>query len=159
VRTRRSQEGEDDPIVLPRDDDITIVVDEAELPSDRAAQYRDWAERLRMKRAVAQDRIRGSAPRESPTYWRTEDVYRESKRLADGEVPHRADPIVQDLLAVFGITGEPSPRQVENEFRRLAKEHHPDRHVGEDEATRTYHLEQMRRVNEAYARLRQLQLA
>ena len=66
---------------------------------------------------------------------------------------------MQDLLAVFGIVGEPSPRQVETAFRRLAKEHHPDRHIDADEATRAFHLDQMRRINEAYSRLRQLELA
>lgn len=158
MQARRSQNGDDEPpIVLPRDDDATIDLDEPGLTTYRAAQYREWAERLRVKREVAKDRIRGAASTEPPTYWRTEDVYRESQRLADEEVPQRADPIVQDLLAVFGITGDPSPRQVEVAFRRLAKEHHPDRHVGADDATRAYHLEQMRRINEAYSRLRQLQ--
>lgn len=148
MQARRSDES----------DDVTIDLDEAEPTAERAEQYRDWAERLRVKRSVAQDRIRGTATEESANYWRTEDVYRESRRLADEEVPRPADPLVQELLAVFGLTGEPSPRQVEVEFRRLAKEHHPDRHVDADEATRAYHLHQMRRINEAYSRLRQLQV-
>ncbi len=58
---------------------------------------------------------------------------------------------------MFGIVGEPTANQVETAFRRLAKQHHPDRHIGADEATRAYHLDQMRRINEAYSRLRQLQ--
>ena len=151
-----------DPIDLPRDeDDVRIVLDEPEATLDRAARYQDWVERMRSKRAANQQRIRAAdtdtdAP---PTYWRAEDLYRESRRVADAELPRRNDPLVQELLAVFGLSGEPSPRQIEVAFRRLAKEHHPDRHVDADEAVRTHHLEQMRRVNEAYARLRQLQMA
>lgn len=144
-----------------RDDEkVTISLEEPALTDDRAGAYREWAERLRDKREANRRRIRGEVDEPVVNYWTADNVFRESRRLADEETPRRADhEAVQDLLAVFGIAGQPQPRQVEMEFRRLAKAHHPDRHVGADDATREYHLDQMRRINEAYARLRQLELA
>ena len=160
MQDRRERNGGEEPTIPPRaDDDVTIDVDDSLITDDRAAQYRDWADRLRSKRATAKQRIQGIPAEAPPNYWDTDNVYRESRRLTDEEVPLKTDPLVQELLAVFGIVGEPAPRQVEAAFRRLAKEHHPDRHVDDDEATRAFHLEQMRRINEAYSRLRQLELA
>jgi DnaJ-domain-containing protein 1 len=154
------RQGNGEPPVPPRaDHDVTSDLDGSPVNEDRAAQYRDWADRLRAKRVTAKRRIQGPPAEAPPSYWNTDDVYRESRRLIDEEVPPRTDPVVQDLLAVFGIVGEPAPRQVETAFRRLAKEHHPDRHIDDDEATRSFHLDQMRRINEAYSRLRQLELA
>lgn len=156
----RQGNGCEQPAVPRRaDDDVTIDLEGTPPTDERVAQYRDWADRLRAKRATAKQRIQGTPAEVPPSYWNTDDVYRESQRLIDGEVPPKTDPVVQDLLAVFGIVGEPGPRQVETAFRRLAKQHHPDRHVDDDEATRSFHLEQMRRINEAYSRLRQLELA
>ena len=133
------------------EDDATTDLDEQPVSDDRATQYRDWADRLRAKRVTAKQRIQGTPNEVPPTYWDSESVFRDHECPVDEEVPI--------LLAVFGIVGEPSPHQVETEFRRLAKMHHPDRHIGADEPTRAFHLDQMRRINEAYSRLRQLQLA
>jgi hypothetical protein len=170
VSSRRRDQSSRDPVVGSRHDDddhrdevddvddVTIVMDDAELTADRAVQYQEWVERMRTKRAANQQRIRGTGDEAPPTYWRTEDLYRESQRVAAEEVPRRSDPLVQELLAVFGLSGQPTAGQIEAAFRRLAKEHHPDRHVAADQDVRDRHLDQMRRVNEAYARLRQLQL-
>lgn len=141
------------------DDNVTISIDEPALTRERAAAYQDWVERMRRKRTTNQRRIQGRGDEPRLDYWSPDNVFRESERLAEEEAPDPRDrAAVRDLLAVFGIVGEPHPRQVEGEFRRLAKLHHPDRHVDADEATRSYHLDQMRRINEAYARLRQLEL-
>lgn len=162
MQSRRKDDPRDEPIVSSRDDEnVRIDLDEHPLTADRAEQYQDWAQRMRAKRETNQQRIRdreGGHAAATPSYWRTEDVYRESTRLAAGEVPASSDPLVQELLGVFGLTGEPASHLIDTAFRRLAKEHHPDRHVDDDEPTRAYHLDQMRRVNEAYARLRQLDL-
>jgi DnaJ-domain-containing protein 1 len=159
VQGRRQASGRDRPTTRPRvDEGVTIDLEAPPMTDDRAAEYREWAERLRRKRERARARIHATPPDEAPSYWTSDNVFRESQRIAREEVPRGADPLVQELLAVFGIVGEPTPRQIDTAFRRLAKEHHPDRHVGADDATRAYHLDQMRRINEAYSRLRQLQL-
>lgn len=158
---RRNQGANRDRIELPRDEDV-IVLDSSET-EDRAAEYREWVTRMRAKRAANQQRIRAatSEPRvQAPSsYWSAEQVFRESQRVAEAEAGNPRDALaIQEVLAVLGLSGAPEPHEIDAAFRRLAKEHHPDRHVDADEATRNHHLEQMRRVNEAYAHLRRLQL-
>jgi hypothetical protein len=141
----------------PEDDNVTIELDGVALTSERASRYQDWAERLRAKREQSQRQIRRDEPDEMPSYWRTEHVYNDHAQVTD-DLPPRMNPVVQQLLGVLGLAGEPAPAEIEAAFRLLAKQHHPDRHVDADEVSREYHLDQMRRVNEAYARLRELQL-
>lgn len=159
--SRRNQGTDRDRIDLPRDEDVIVLGDTES--HDRAAEYREWVARMRAKRAANQQRIRAAsaAPRvQGPSsYWTAEQVFRESQRVAEAEAGNPRDALaIQELLAVLGLSGAPEPDEIEAAFRRLAKAHHPDRHVHADEATRNHHLEQMRRVNEAYAHLRRLQL-
>lgn len=140
----------------PDEDPVPIDLDDVAMTSDRATQYRDWVERMRAKRERNR-RIADDDPHEAPSYWRAEHVFADGDHTS-GSRPTPSDAIVQELLGVLGLSGQPSPGEVEAAFRRLAKVHHPDRHVAADDATREYHLDQMRRINDAYARLRQLEL-
>jgi DnaJ domain len=160
VSPRRSDDGSDEAIDSPRNDgDVAIDIDDVPLTSARAEQYQDWVERMHRKRESNQQRILGSHDegKNDASYWRAEDVFLESERLASGGLSHRDTPRTDEMLAVLGLSGDPSTRDVELAFRRLALEHHPDRHVEADESTRAHHLDQMRRINEAYAALRRLQ--
>jgi DnaJ-domain-containing protein 1 len=150
-----------DPVIDARDESATILLDEDQTTAEREAQYREWAERMRVKRETARQRIRGlGADEEPPTYWRTEDVYRESERLAGEDLGRRPDPVViSEMLAVLGLQPGATAREMEGAYRRLAKQHHPDHHLTDDETTRAHHTDQMRRINEAYTRLRQLESA
>src|SRR4051812_37029564 len=95
VHGRRQGREQEEPIVRPRaDDDVTIELDEQPLTADRAAQYRDWADRLRTKRATAKQRIQGTPNEVPPSYWNTDNVFRENQRVIDEEVPSRTDPLV-----------------------------------------------------------------
>jgi hypothetical protein len=136
---------------------MVIDLDEPWRTEARAEQYKDWVDRMRQKRKSNQQRIRGSDDQEAPSYWRAEDVFREGRHRASTDARTRSDAERDDLLAILGLSGNPPLRQIEIAFRRLAMEHHPDRHVDADEHTRAHHLEQMRRINEAYAELRRLQ--
>jgi DnaJ-domain-containing protein 1 len=161
VTTRRAGDTGGDPVIDARDDSVTILLDGASTTAQREAQYREWVERMRVKRETARQRIRGTATEpETPNYWRTEDVFRESERVANEDLGRRPDPIVvSEMLAVLGLENGASAREIEGAYRRLAKEHHPDHHVSDDEPTRAHHADQMRRINEAYGRLRQLESA
>ena len=139
---------------------------------DRAAQYAAWAERMRTKRASAKARIAADQelataaagthpPSNDPTYWTTDALFAESRRVEEHEVgPQpgaRPDPAaVTELLAVLDLRDGADPDQLTAAFRRLAKEHHPDRYVHADEATRRFHEERMLEINRAYRRLRDL---
>jgi DnaJ-domain-containing protein 1 len=149
-----------EPVIDAREERVTILLDGSQPQPDREAQYRDWAERMRAKRESAQQRIRGAVVDESPSYWRPEDVFRESERVAGEELGRRPDPVaVSEMLAVLGLRAGATPHQIEQAYRTLAKQHHPDRHLDDDENTRGFHADQMRRVNEAFTRLRHLESA
>ena len=138
---------------------------------ERAAQYAAWAERMRTKRAATKARIAadaaagpgtaasaGDRPTSTgPTYWTTDALFAESRRVEEQELVGRPDPMaVRELLAVLDLRDGADPDQLTAAYRRLAKEHHPDRFVHADEATRRFHEERMLEVNRAYRHLRDL---
>ena len=139
---------------------------------ERAAQYAAWAERMRTKRAAAKARIAadaasgstgpdgpasGAAASGGPTYWTTDALFAESRRVEEQELVGRPDPaVVRELLAVLDLRDGADPDQLTAAYRRLAKEHHPDRFVHADDATRRFHEERMLEVNRAYRHLREL---
>lgn len=147
---------------MPRDPAAEIDIDAEEA---RAAQYNDWAERLRDKRRVAQERQRqygqaaSATPTTEPTYWTTDALFEESRRVDGEEQLSRPDPArVQELLAVLELEGRPSSDAIADAYRRLAKTHHPDRFALADEATQIRHAARMRAVIDAYSALKTLEL-
>lgn len=126
-----------------------------ELSGDRAAQYAAWADRLREKRSRAQATIKGEDEQEAPSYWTTENVYRESERLGKEQDSNRPDPqVVAEMLATLDLRDGASGDEIGAAYKRLVKLHHPDRHASADEATRSFHDERMREINAAYRSLR-----
>lgn len=140
---------------------------------DRAQQYAAWAERMRTKRAAAKARIAADqqavgaaagatgAPRAEgapgPTYWTTDALFAESRRVGEQEAAARPDPtVVAELLAVLDLREGADPDQLAAAYRRAAKAHHPDRFVHADEATRRFHEERMLEINRAHGQLRAL---
>jgi DnaJ-domain-containing protein 1 len=121
---------------------------------DRAARYSDWAARIRDKRGgpVADDEAPSSAG-----YWSTEGLFEDSRRLAHEEGLARPNPwFVRELLAVFELREGATSAEIGSAYRRLAKQHHPDRFMQADEETQEFHAAEMRRVIDAYQALRQL---
>jgi len=140
-----------------RDDGDTVDISfpEPAMSSARVDDYEAWAERLQRKRVAAKEKYRGPTDREAPpTYWDAEHVFDDSERLSadDAATGHGRD--LAAAYAVLGLDPTASAREVETAFRGLAKLHHPDRHVTADDQTRAEHLDEMRRVNDAYATLR-----
>ena len=123
---------------------------------DRAARYSDWATRLRDKQT---SRRAGDADGPGPAqgYWSPEALYEESRRLAREENLARPNPwFVRELLAVFDLQEGATSAEIGSAYRRLAKQHHPDRFMMADAETRAFHEAEMRRVIDAYEALRQL---
>jgi hypothetical protein len=120
---------------------------------DRAARYSDWAARIRDKGATKA----AEAPAAGPGYWSTEALFEDSRRLAREESMARPNPwFVRELLSVLDLGEGATTAEIGSAYRRLAKQHHPDRFMMADEDTRAFHEAEMRRVIDAYEALRQL---
>src|SRR3954466_1574646 len=125
----------------------------------RAERYSEWAERIRQKRAPgggaepAPDGPAGTAG-----YWSSEALFADSRRLEEEE-PRQNPWRVRQLLAVFDLTEGATPAELGTAYRRLAKQHHPDRYVSADPDTQAFHADRMRHIIDAYRELKQLQTA
>lgn len=139
---------------------IDLTTDRSSLSeSERTAQYNDWADRMRAKRARAKEAFSGSTDT-GPTYWTTDALYAESKRVQETEVSARPDPSqLRDLLAVLDLAHDASPAEVGQAYKRLAKAHHPDRFAATDPDTQRQHAERMADINQAYKTLKLLNRA
>lgn len=128
--------------------------------SQRAAQYTEWADRMHEKRQRTRDVINGVPEKDERTYWTTDALFADSKRVEEDEIASRPNPWrVQELLSVFELQADADAHEVGDAYRRLAKQHHPDRYVAADPATQQFHAEQMMSINKAYRALKELQRA
>jgi hypothetical protein len=126
--------------------------DGADAATDRQAAYAEWAERMKQKRAEKQATIRGDAAQpQAASYWSSDALFEESKRLEDDLA--KAVQTRSELLAVLGLPPTADADEVQRQYRRLAKEHHPDRYPEADPEIRDHHAEQMHRINAAYRAL------
>ena len=126
---------------------------------DRTARYNDWADRMRAKGAArpAPAPAARAEPASSAGYWTAEALFEDSRRVAREEGISRRNPwVVRELLAVFDLPEGASSADIGSAYRRLAKEHHPDRFMMADPETQAFHEAEMRRVIDAYEALRQV---
>jgi DnaJ-domain-containing protein 1 len=121
----------------------------------QSARYTDWAERIKEKRnRLAKDQ----AGEPSPSYWSTDALFEESRRVEDDEILSRPNPWrVMELLATLDLREGASTTEIGEAYRRLAKKHHPDRFVNAEPAIQEFHAEKMRDVITAYRTLKELQ--
>ena len=135
---------------------LTQVGDGYRIEGDgQAAVYADWAARLREKGAA---RTRAESPAAGTEgYWSPEALFEDSRRLArEADVADRNPWAVRELLAVLDLREGATRADIGHAYRRLAKQHHPDRYALADPRTQAYHEAEMRRVIDAYAALCQL---
>jgi DnaJ-domain-containing protein 1 len=128
---------------------------------ERSSQYTDWADRMKAKRERNRDMIlnRG-VKQDEATYWSTDALFADSKQIEEEELLNRPNPWrIHELLAILELKDDAEPRQVGDAYRKLAKEHHPDRYVSADEETQQFHAEKMASINKAYRALKELQRA
>ena len=128
-----------------------------ESDADKSARYTDWADRIKEKRSrLASDQA--GAP--TPSYWTTDALFEESRRVEDDEILSRPNPWrVAELLATLDLREGASTSEIGEAYRRLAKKHHPDRFLDAEPAIQEFHAEKMRDVIVAYRTLKELQKA
>ncbi len=120
----------------------------------RADRYNDWAERMRQKRIRVRQEQAGEP---APSYWTTDALFEESRRIQDDELDTRPNPWrVQELLAVLDLRGEPDTTTIAEAYRRLAKAHHPDHYLDAEPEIQEFHAAKMRDVISAYRTLKAL---
>ena len=124
---------------------------------DQTARYNDWAQRMHEKRRrVVQERT-GVA---EPSYWTTDALFEESRRVEDEEQVARPNPWrVPELLAVLDLREGATRTDIGEAYRRLAKLHHPDHFMDADPTIQEYHATRFREILKAYRALKQLQQA
>jgi DnaJ-domain-containing protein 1 len=122
---------------------------------DRTVRYADWAARLRARGATGT--ATDDAAPTSQAYWRPEALFADShRREREGGVARRNPWVVRELLAVLDLGEGATSADIGSAYRRLAKEHHPDRYMMADARTQAFHEAEMRRVIDAYEALRQV---
>ena len=165
VRARVDRHADEPPVDGPnpwRDPEHTLsqLGGSAALNDDaRAERYSEWAERMRQRRRPAAGTA-DAAPGAGATagYWSSEALFADSRRL-EQEEPRQNPWRVRELLAVFDLNEGATPAEIGTAYRRLAKQHHPDRYVSADPDTQEFHADRMRRIIDAYHELRQMQSA
>jgi len=122
----------------------------------QAQRYNDWAERMREKKS----RIRQDQDGPVASYWTTDALFEESRRLEHEELHTRPNPWrVQELLAVLDLRTGATPTDIGDAYRKLAKLHHPDRFAQADEETQRLHADKMIVISDAYRTLKMLEKA
>ncbi len=90
-------------------------------------------------------------------YWSTDGLFRDSELQAERD---REEQIKQGkitaLLAQLGLGKDASWADVNVAYKRLAKEHHPDRNADKNPHTAQHHLDQMLELNRVHRTLRSL---
>jgi DnaJ-domain-containing protein 1 len=135
-----------------------------ELTADeRATQYTEWANRMREKRQKVREAINEStahAGEERTSYWTADALYADSQRVEQDDLANRPNPWrVKELFATLDLEDGATRHEVGSAYKRLAKQHHPDRYVTADPETQELHAEKMRDINQAYRSLKELELA
>lgn len=129
--------------------------------AERAAQYNEWADRMKAKRQRNRDAILGSQrPKTDSSYWSTDALFADSRLAEEDDLLTRPNPWrVQELLSILDLDHDAAPEDVGDAYRKLAKQHHPDRYVAADRETQQFHADKMTDINKAYRALKQLQRA
>jgi hypothetical protein len=127
----------------------------------KVAKVNAWAERLRAKSAQSKARIAEAQQDPStrkanePSYWSTDALFAESKRIEeDHQTRPSSDSHRGELLSILGLGAEASANDAQQAFKKLVKEHHPDRWMHADPVLRERHADRMRQVNSAWQALR-----
>src|SRR5690606_19581022 len=124
--------------------------------ADRQAAYAAWAERMRNHKkaklaGLTPDPEPGPRPAPTSPYWDAANLF------APADEPEPTDPAqmtTRELLALLELEEGATEADLQAAFRRLAKEHHPDRWFDSPPEVRREHEDRMALVTEAHRELR-----
>jgi hypothetical protein len=131
---------------------------QAEPGADRQAAYAAWADRMRSHKQDKLADIRAAqqqadAAQEAPgsPYWDVSNLF----AGPDPDAP--SDPRLMEtsqLLEILEVGVDASPPEIQAAYRRLVKEHHPDRWIDAAPEVRDEHETRMALISEAHRELR-----
>jgi hypothetical protein len=125
---------------------------------EREAAYAAWAERMRSHKKQKLAGIEPEQPEEEASAKPPLSPYWDSSTLfAPSEYERPDDPTLmetKELLAILEVSPEVTDDELTKAFRRLAKEHHPDRWHDADPAVRAAHEDRMALITEVHRELR-----
>jgi hypothetical protein len=144
-----------EPVLVGPDASVTGGVPDDDGP-DKQAAYAAWAERMRTHKKskladLAPTIEEGAARPPLSPYWDSSTLF----STADDDAP--TDPALmatRDLLAVLELSEDADVSDLQGAFRRLAKEHHPDRWHDAPPDVRGEHESRMALITEAHRELR-----
>lgn len=127
---------------------------------ERRDAYAAWAERMKTHKkeklaSVVEESAPGpGGPADGPSvYWDSEMLFGEARRVETGDDPRLMSD--SDLLAMLGLHGGATAREVQVAYRQAAKLHHPDRWVEAVAEVQQEHADQMTRIATAYQTLKE----
>lgn len=132
------------------------AADDGQSEADKQAAYAAWAERMRTRKQEkladinAADESDGRRPTTSP-YWDTAALF---ATVEDDKPTDPARMATTDLLFVLELPADADAPSVQAAYRRLAKEHHPDRWHDSDPDLRGEHETRMALITEAHRELK-----
>jgi hypothetical protein len=120
--------------------------------TNRQAAYAAWADRMRShKRDKLADITPEPGAKTTSPYWDSSTLFAQP----DPDAKPAADLLATDeLLGVLGLAPGADTAEVQAAFRRLAKEHHPDRWHNAEPEIRAEHEAHMALIVEAHRELR-----
>lgn len=125
----------------------------------KQAAYAAWAEGMKEKRKAKLASLQAdpdeAAARGPSPYWDTAALFAQPDEDTPTDPALMATP---DLLAVLELPADATTADLQPAFRRLAKEHHPDRWYDSSASVRLEHETRMALITEAHRELRRRNL-
>ncbi|GIU84604.1 MAG: hypothetical protein KatS3mg008_1379 [Acidimicrobiales bacterium] len=114
----------------------------------KAKAYQEWAERMRRKKEDRKRAQQEESRRAYDPHWDPRHVFEERSSGAHGGGFTR-----RELLAVLELPPTADDAEVQRQYKKLVKLHHPDRYATAPVEVRLQHEERMRRITAAYRAL------
>lgn len=125
--------------------------------TDRAAAYAAWADRMKSHKKQKLADITPDADADADPDDRPFSPYWDNATLFQPAPEEGSDPTLMETKQLYAILEVPEGsdlKEIQGAYRRLAKEHHPDRWTSASAELKAEHEEKMALIAEAHSELR-----